>query len=303
LNDAATFVLGSLAAAGILFAFWLVFKPNETSSTRAQEESHSNAVPQKWHIPAQKEPERQEPERRGKGAPAFGNELTPLTVSESERMVVERTSVPWTETLREMGLTDVLNGFSLNEVSGQYRNRNVTIGQPISEKPEPLHSDHSEYYSCPIIDPRTKFTVEFKNTPTILLSIVSRSLHDHSKRAQFDSSLEKDFTQIYLNSFQNEEFDIIGNKQRETDIVIDSSILDKLERFKNTLYLLEIGRGTRTSAGIESEIEPNIILYVDSEPLERMRLAPLKAKLIVDTLVDIAENIERLPSTISAFRH
>jgi hypothetical protein len=133
----------------------------------------------------------------------------------------------------------------------------------------------------------------------ILLSIVNRSLYERLTRAQFDSSLGKDFTQIYLNDFPNEEFYIKGNKQREIDIVIGSSILDKLNKFKNTLYLLEIGRGTRISTCIELEIEPNIILYIDSESLEETKLTPLKAKLIVDTLIDIAENIEKLPYAIA----
>lgn len=61
---------------------------------------------------------------------------------------------------------------------------------------------------------------------------------------------------------------------------------------KDTLFEIEIGYGKHIGA-FKVEIMPNIAHYIDTRTLQETKWHPERFRLIIDTLIEIIEKIEK----------
>lgn len=137
---------------------------------------------------------------------------------------------------------------------------------------------------------KTRYLVAFENPKIILLYMKKRLALPLNRKS---SVSEKYLRDIHVNNPLLEGLVIKGNNENDVKSILDADICSRIVKFKGTLYELEIGYGIRV-LGTRNEIktEPNAIRYLDSQQLVETKGNALRFKLILDTLIDIAEKIE-----------
>ena len=273
MNDVVTFGLVSLVAAGILFAFWLVFKPHETSSTRAKEKSLANPATRKSQMASQ-----EEPERKRQGSEGLRKEVAPAPEhllkmsSPTHSLGTESPRDPfytrWQIVAAEMGLREVESNKPDSNVVGEYRNHRIEVTYHSGT----VFYDDSESARASF----TIFRVGFENPFDVDLRLgpVASRQRIYPERIRIGSP-----------GFEDEY--VAGNKEDYIQSIFDSDICTQILKLRGRVPLFSMwttkdGKGWQLSTETYSHIQ-------------EVKNDPDRFRLIIDVLVNLAEKIEKNP--------
>jgi len=181
----------------------------------------------------------------------------------------------WKKIATEMGLEE---SDSYSIVEGYYRKHHVKI-----DEIDIANGDESE--DSQVL--KTRYIVEFENPKPVLMYL--------KKHFSFPirNVLSKDYHDIKIGKGEfDEEFVIKGNNESDIKEILDPSIRSKIINARNTLYEVYIGYTKNYLSGREIEAQ-NTATYIDSRSLYWTKANAERFQMIIDTLINIVEKIEK----------